>query len=35
VVAKAFVREPVGSIHTTRDARKAIKALHGAAEALS
>jgi hypothetical protein len=35
VVAKAFVTEPVTSIRTTRDARKAIKALHGAAEALS
>ena len=35
VIAKAFVTEPVGSMRTTRDARKAIKALHGAAEALS
>ena len=35
VVARAFVTDPVGSIRTTRDARKAIKALHGAAEALS
>jgi hypothetical protein len=35
VVARAFVTEPVRSIRTTRDARKAIKALHGAAEELS
>jgi adenosylhomocysteine nucleosidase len=35
VVAKAFVMEPRGSIRTTRDARKAIRALHRAAEALS
>jgi adenosylhomocysteine nucleosidase len=35
VVAKAFVTEPVSSIRTTRDARKAIRALAGAAEALS
>jgi adenosylhomocysteine nucleosidase len=35
VVAKAFVREPRESIRTTRDARKAIRALHRAAEALS
>jgi adenosylhomocysteine nucleosidase len=35
VVARAFVTDPMGSIRTTRDARKAIKALHGAAEALS
>jgi hypothetical protein len=35
VVAKAFVTEPVTSIRTTRDARKAIRALHRAAEALS
>jgi hypothetical protein len=34
-VAKAFVTEPMSSIRTTRDARKAIRALHGAAEALS
>ena len=35
VVAKAFVTEPMSSIRTTRDARKAIRALHRAAEALS
>jgi hypothetical protein len=35
VVAKAFVTEPRESIRTTRDARKAIRALHRAAEALS
>jgi hypothetical protein len=35
VVAKAFVTEPVSSIRTTRDARKAIGALHRAAESLS
>jgi hypothetical protein len=35
VVGRAFVTQPVRSIRTTRDARKAIKALHGAAEALS
>jgi adenosylhomocysteine nucleosidase len=35
VVAKAFVTEPMSSIRTTRDARKAIRALHYAAEALS
>ena len=35
VVVKAFVTDPVGSIRTTRDARKAIRALHAAAEALS
>jgi adenosylhomocysteine nucleosidase len=34
VVAKAFVTEPAGSIRTTQDARKAIRALHRAAEAL-
>jgi hypothetical protein len=35
VVAKAFVTEPFTSIRTTRDARKAIRALYRAAEALS
>jgi adenosylhomocysteine nucleosidase len=35
VIARAFVTDPVGSIRTTRDARKAIRALHRAAEALS
>jgi hypothetical protein len=35
VVVKAFVTDPMGSIRTTRDARKAIRALHRAAEALS
>ena len=35
VVVTAFVTDPVRSIRTTRDARKAIKALYGAAEALS
>jgi hypothetical protein len=35
VVAKAFATDPVGSLRTTRDARKAIRALYGAAEALS
>jgi hypothetical protein len=35
VIARAFVTDPVGSIRTTRDARKAIRALHHAAEALS
>jgi adenosylhomocysteine nucleosidase len=34
VVAKAFIMEPVESIRTTRNARKAIGALYGAAEAL-
>jgi hypothetical protein len=34
VVAKAFLTEPMGSIRTTRDARKAIRSLQGAAEAL-
>jgi adenosylhomocysteine nucleosidase len=35
VVAKAFVTEPVSSMRTTQDARKAIRALHRAAEALA
>ncbi|HEY3071099.1 MAG TPA: hypothetical protein VGJ34_12385 [Gaiellaceae bacterium] len=35
VVAKAFVTEPVRSVQTARDARRAIKALYRAAEALS
>jgi hypothetical protein len=35
IVAKAFVIEPVSSIRTAQDARKAIHALHRAAEALS
>jgi adenosylhomocysteine nucleosidase len=35
VLARAFVTEPRESIRTTRDARKAIRALHKAAEALS
>jgi hypothetical protein len=35
VVVKAFVVDPVASIRMTRDARKAIRALHQAAEALS
>jgi hypothetical protein len=35
VIARAFVTDPVRSIRTTRDARKAIRALHHAAEALS
>jgi hypothetical protein len=35
VVAKAFVLEPVKSIRTARDARRAIAALSKAAEALS
>jgi hypothetical protein len=35
VVVKAFVTEPVRSIQTARDARKAIRALYRAAEALS
>jgi hypothetical protein len=34
VVAKAFVTEPVRSIRTAQDARKAIRALYRAAEAL-
>jgi adenosylhomocysteine nucleosidase len=34
VVAKAFVTEPATSVRTTQDARKAIRALHRAAEAL-
>jgi adenosylhomocysteine nucleosidase len=34
VVAKAFIMEPVESIRTARNARKAIGALYGAAEAL-
>jgi adenosylhomocysteine nucleosidase len=34
VVAKAFLTEPVESARTTRDARKAIRALYHAAEAL-
>ena len=35
VVARAFVTDPVGSIRTTRDARKAMRALSSAAGALS
>jgi adenosylhomocysteine nucleosidase len=35
VVARAFVTDPVGSVRTTRDARKAMRVLYGAAEALS
>jgi len=35
VVAQAFVTDPVGSIRITRDARKAMRALQDAAEALS
>ena len=35
VVAKAFVTEPMSSIRTTRDARKAIRALRRAAESLA
>jgi adenosylhomocysteine nucleosidase len=35
VVARAFVTEPASSIRTAQDARKAIHALHRAAEALS
>jgi hypothetical protein len=34
VVAKAFVTQPVASLRTTQDARKAIRALHRAAESL-
>jgi adenosylhomocysteine nucleosidase len=34
VVAKAFVTEPVRSIRTAQDARKAVRALYRAAEAL-
>jgi hypothetical protein len=34
VVAKSFVRQPLVSLRTTQDARKAIRALHRAAEAL-
>jgi adenosylhomocysteine nucleosidase len=34
VVAKAFVTEPGASLRTAQDARKAIRALHRAAEAL-
>jgi adenosylhomocysteine nucleosidase len=35
IVAKAFVTEPVSSIRTAQDARKAIRALHRAAEVLA